>query len=224
MQPAHRAELFHQAAALPPVERERCLVEQYAADPALAREVESLLVSFEAGLGFLEQTGSEGQPRGRGPGSHLGPYELVEEIALGGMGTVWRARRVGGAFEKQVAIKLIQHAPLRPRPSSGARTDRAVIRRHHGWGASSSFVSSATTTYAQDRQFTCGQRRGGSASPSPELRQPSTRPARRSRSTPRSCRSSLDSAAVLAPSPALVLNASEPTNQGVSAEPLTIGS
>jgi tetratricopeptide (TPR) repeat protein len=49
----------------------------------------------------------------------VGPWRLVEEIGRGGMGTVWRAGRADGAFEKDVAIKLV---------SRGLDTD-AVLRR-----------------------------------------------------------------------------------------------
>lgn len=47
----------------------------------------------------------------------VGPYRLLERIGQGGMGEVFRARRVDGAFEKDVAIKRIWagHAPLAAR-------------------------------------------------------------------------------------------------------------
>ena len=47
----------------------------------------------------------------------IGPYQLLERIGQGGMGEVFRARRVDGAFEKDVAIKRIWagHAPLAAR-------------------------------------------------------------------------------------------------------------
>ena len=47
----------------------------------------------------------------------IGPYQLLERIGQGGMGEVFRARRVDGAFEKDVAIKRIWagHAPLTAR-------------------------------------------------------------------------------------------------------------
>ncbi|WP_374609540.1 protein kinase [Thermomonas sp.] len=47
----------------------------------------------------------------------VGPYQLLERIGQGGMGEVFRARRVDGAFEKDVAIKRIWagHASLAAR-------------------------------------------------------------------------------------------------------------
>ena len=39
-------------------------------------------------------------------GQLLGPYRLLRELGVGGMGTVWLAERADGAFERQVALKL----------------------------------------------------------------------------------------------------------------------
>ncbi|MEM1096022.1 MAG: serine/threonine-protein kinase [Bacteroidota bacterium] len=41
------------------------------------------------------------------PYEQIGPYRLVEAIGRGGMGTVYRAERADGAFEQQVAIKIV---------------------------------------------------------------------------------------------------------------------
>lgn len=41
-------------------------------------------------------------------GRRLGPYELLEPIGEGGMGSVYRAVRVDGLYDKQVAIKLVR--------------------------------------------------------------------------------------------------------------------
>ncbi|TXI26039.1 MAG: serine/threonine protein kinase [Ottowia sp.] len=50
-------------------------------------------------------------------GQRLGAYALIERIGQGGMGEVYRAERVDGAFELEVAIKRIfgGHAPLAAR-------------------------------------------------------------------------------------------------------------
>jgi eukaryotic-like serine/threonine-protein kinase len=41
-------------------------------------------------------------------GKELGPYRLVELIARGGMGQVYKAQRIDGQFEQEVAIKLMR--------------------------------------------------------------------------------------------------------------------
>jgi serine/threonine protein kinase len=41
------------------------------------------------------------------PARHVGPYVILESIGHGGMGAVFRARRVDGAFDHEVALKLL---------------------------------------------------------------------------------------------------------------------
>ena len=46
-------------------------------------------------------------------GSRIGAYRLVRPIGSGGMAEVWLAERADGAFERQVAIKLLFNHPSR---------------------------------------------------------------------------------------------------------------
>ncbi len=39
-------------------------------------------------------------------GDRIGPYRLLEEIGRGGMGSVWRAERADGSYQREVALKL----------------------------------------------------------------------------------------------------------------------
>ena len=41
-------------------------------------------------------------------GERAGPYALVELLGAGGMGTVFRARRADGAYDREVAIKIVR--------------------------------------------------------------------------------------------------------------------
>lgn len=55
-------------------------------------------------------------------GQRIGSYELLELIGQGGMGSVFRARRADGAYEREVAIKLL------PWSLRGGETERRFRR------------------------------------------------------------------------------------------------
>src|SRR3984957_1628731 len=40
-------------------------------------------------------------------GRRVGPYEIDAEIGCGGMGSVWRAHRVDGRYDSNVAVKFV---------------------------------------------------------------------------------------------------------------------
>jgi eukaryotic-like serine/threonine-protein kinase len=99
-----------------PSERNRYL-EQTCADPALRREVESLILQHEqSGGSFLAQPAF--QIKNLESGSRLGPYEILAQIGMGGMGVVYRAR--DSRLEREVAIKVL---------SSGLLSDESARRR-----------------------------------------------------------------------------------------------
>ena len=86
-----------------------------AADAASVTALESRLATLVAGGGAL------GPPVL--PPSQIGVYELAELIGIGGMGSVYRARRNDGLFEQAVAIKFI-----RPRSGKLLRPPRSLRR------------------------------------------------------------------------------------------------
>jgi serine/threonine protein kinase len=103
-----------------------------AGDPALGAEVESLLAADRrAGSDFLESPAAAtaqllSQPS-RHVGRRLGPYELLEEIGAGGMGEVYRAVRVDGEYEHQVAIKLVRAGVDAEFVGQRLRTERQIL-------------------------------------------------------------------------------------------------
>ena len=78
-------------------------------------ELDSLLRSYEEDSSFLSVPPAEAfvtpaslYGPSRFVGSRFGAYELLGVIAEGGMGTVYRAQRADGLYDKQVAIKIIR--------------------------------------------------------------------------------------------------------------------
>ena len=108
-------EVLEHAIALSTQERPQYLDSKCADDLELRAEVESLLHSHErAGVAFLNSpavdlrslVGENGSSNYIG--RRIGVYKIVDEIGHGGMGDVYRASRVDGQYEKQVAIKLVR--------------------------------------------------------------------------------------------------------------------
>ncbi|HUQ01955.1 MAG TPA: serine/threonine-protein kinase [Kofleriaceae bacterium] len=115
---------FDELSALDPHTRAERLAAIGREDPTQRDELVALLDAVAAAKteGFLEHgPGLVGDLAGdvAARGDRLGPYQVVEEIGRGGMGTVYRARRADGAYEKEVAIKLI---------ARGMDTERVVRR------------------------------------------------------------------------------------------------
>lgn len=128
------AALFDEGAELPPPARAAWLEQLRRRAPALQEIVARLLVADEAAAPrewlergpALSESALQAQAAleaatGRGslaPGDCLGPYRLLERVASGGMGEVWRAEATDLPVPRVVALKL----PLWHRPGSAAAT------------------------------------------------------------------------------------------------------
>lgn len=117
-----------------PERRAALLTELTGGDRALAREVEELLdahfghghfdrLSDGVGLSSLHDTASAAE------GARVGPYELLEEIGRGGMGTVFRARRADGQFDQEVALKLHHSDVYRSELRERFLAERQILAR-----------------------------------------------------------------------------------------------
>ncbi|MBK8975549.1 MAG: protein kinase [Planctomycetes bacterium] len=63
------------------------------------------------------------------PGLCLGPYRIEERIGAGGMGSVWRASRADGSFEREVAIKIVKRGMDTEAVLRRFRVERQVLAR-----------------------------------------------------------------------------------------------
>jgi serine/threonine protein kinase/tetratricopeptide (TPR) repeat protein len=97
------ARLFERALEADPGERAAVL--DACGDPAVRREVESLLAADAQAAGFLELP----QPGAADPtDARIGPYRLVRPLGEGEVSTVHLAVRDDDAYHQRVAIKLIR--------------------------------------------------------------------------------------------------------------------
>jgi len=101
-------------------------------DPSLRADVESLLAADEAaGSRFLRTPAPAalrfGDPVDCMVGRRIGPYEIVAQIGVGGMGEVYRASRVDQEYHQQVAIKLVRAGQVAPFIAARLRTERQIL-------------------------------------------------------------------------------------------------
>jgi len=81
-------------------------------DVQIAAEVRALLAADDSEAGLLDAGVRDALPglvADAAPVDHeIGAYRLIQPIGEGGMGVVWLAERVDGAFEQRVAVKLLK--------------------------------------------------------------------------------------------------------------------
>jgi serine/threonine protein kinase len=133
-------QLFERALDLEPPDR-TALLDRECRDPAVRRLVEALLEAEAHADSPLDRTpvydpSTERQPHLSPPrdsgeidlrGRRLGAFEIVGEIGRGGMAVVYRARRVDGEVEQDVAIKVLARSLASADSRARFRRERQIL-------------------------------------------------------------------------------------------------
>src|SRR5580693_2455185 len=106
--------LFSAALAIEsPEDRAKYLDQACGADQQLRMRLEELLAAYPKVERFLEtpaagQSGTLAHPAPTEvPGTHIGPYKLLQQIGVGGMGIVYMAEQLE-PVRRKVALKIIK--------------------------------------------------------------------------------------------------------------------
>ncbi|MHC5112071.1 MAG: protein kinase domain-containing protein [Planctomycetota bacterium] len=111
------ADIFERALMLEGRARDEFVSRRCADQPELRAEVESILVAHDSSGGFMKTSLPGSGLMANDPaipsqclraGDRLGRYEILNVIASGGMGTVYRAARADGECRQIVAVKLVR--------------------------------------------------------------------------------------------------------------------
>lgn len=106
--------LLDEALALPPSGRAAWLAT--VSDPRWRDALAHMLADHDAlpDRSTFQQLPRLAEPPPAAPGERIGPWRLIEEIGRGGMGSVWRAARADGVFDREVALKLPRRSRRAP--------------------------------------------------------------------------------------------------------------
>jgi serine/threonine protein kinase len=117
--------LFDAAMERPAAERTAYLESSCEGDAALLGEVRELMAAHGAAETWIDRPalGASNRVEGR----RIGPWEVLREIAAGGMGTVYLARRADGAFEKKAALKILRPETASPEVLRRFQQERDIL-------------------------------------------------------------------------------------------------
>src|SRR5271165_8361 len=127
----HVKELFESTREATSEDRDRQL--DSTDDPEVAREVRLLLAAYDESLDFLENpvcaepAALQSHIVSIFPGMRLGAFEIVRELAEGGMGVVYEGSRADGQFQQRVAIKVMKNWLRREADLIRFRAERQIV-------------------------------------------------------------------------------------------------
>ena len=117
-------ELFREALELAPTERDAFVERSAHGDSALAHELRELLAHAQAAAtGFLDAPSVEQAPTA--PVLRIPGYELLEQLASGASGSVWRARQIRP--RRDVALKVLRLDSVGPAQIARFRREAQIL-------------------------------------------------------------------------------------------------
>ena len=132
--------LFHEALDLPSSDLDAFLARECGEDAELREVVRRLVLADtlddalvdrsleDLALPLLTAPGAA-HPSPLPPGTRVGRYQLGEVLGTGGMGTVYRASRADGSYDRDVALKIVQTGRLGEEAARRLRLERQILAR-----------------------------------------------------------------------------------------------
>jgi non-specific serine/threonine protein kinase/serine/threonine-protein kinase len=115
-------QIFASALEVQEGEREAFLRNACGGDDPLVAELQAMLSVHESNQSESATPVGAVRAAGKREGQRIGPYRVIQRIGSGGMGDVYLAARADAAFNKRVAIKLVQ---------TGVDTEQILKRFRH---------------------------------------------------------------------------------------------
>ena len=126
---ARLSELLDTALELPAEDRERWLESLPQEHSALKPRLRALLAraaSIETS-DFLDTLPKVDGDDDAAAGDEIGPYRLIRELGVGGMGAVWLAERHDGSLKRAVALKFLRAAGSHQTLSQRLQRERDIL-------------------------------------------------------------------------------------------------